>query len=72
MHLNSLSESNERLTVLLSQFDWSHGFIVHTFLERHRSAVVAVMQAKQLTSEFDLRAFVNYMAKDKASQIQLE
>lgn len=70
--MNTLNESNERLTVLLSLLDWTQGFKVSTFLKRHRSAVIDVVQAKQLTCEYDSRTLLYYIARENTQQIQIE
>lgn len=66
LFLNSLNESNERLTTVLSLLDWNRGFKCSTFLARHRSAVIDVVKSKNLKKEYDSTTDLLYLPKEEA------
>lgn len=69
MFLNSLSDSNDKLARILDLLDWSRGFKVSTFRKKHRSAVVDIINSKNLSRDFDSETLVYYIAKEDAMKI---
>ncbi|CAO1329840.1 unnamed protein product [Diamesa serratosioi] len=67
----TLEISNDKLKRLLSLLDWSGGFKVSSFLKRHRSAVVDVVEHKKLKLEYDSLTFLYFMSKEEAKSIVL-
>lgn len=70
--LNSLSESNEKLTKILDLLDWSRGFKISTFREKQRSAVVDTIDARNLSREFDSETLVYYKPKEDSLKMTVE
>lgn len=63
---------NEKLRIALSLLDWSGGYKVSSFLERHRSAVVDVVDSKQLQKEYDSLTLVYHMPRHEAIQMEID
>lgn len=71
LFLNTLNVSNERLRIALSLLDWSAGYKVSSFLERHRAAVVDVVNSQQLKKEYDSLTLVYHMPHDEAIHMEI-
>lgn len=67
-----MNPSNERLAKLLSLLDWNRGLKVSTFLDRHRSAIIDVVQQKQLSLEYDSLTCLYYLPNAEAMQLNYE
>lgn len=72
LFLNSLNCSNDRLKRAMSLLDWSTGYKVSSFLERHRQAVLDVVDEKQLQKEYDSQTALYYLPKEKAEEFVVE
>lgn len=71
MFLNTLNDSVERLYRALVLLDWTRGCKVSSFLDRHRPAVLKVVNLKQLTKEFDSKTVVYYMSSAEAAALDV-
>lgn len=72
MFLNSLNtDSIEKLSRALALLDWSHGLKVSSFLDRHRPAVLRVVDSKQLTNEYDSNTALYYMSRTEAAALDV-
>lgn len=69
--MNTLNESNERLTNLLSLIDWSSGFHVSTLRKRHHSAVLDVIGLKKLKCFHDDETLLYYMPKEESRNLEI-
>lgn len=72
MFLNTLSDSNVKLAKILDMLDWSRGFKASTFRDKHRSAVVDTVTAKNLSREFDSETLLYYMPKEDAVKLTVK
>ncbi|XP_055838916.1 uncharacterized protein LOC129906945 [Episyrphus balteatus] len=73
LFLNTLNPSNERLRIALSLLDWSGGYKVSSFLERHRPAVLDVVDTQlHLQKEYDSLTLVYHMPRDEAIQMEID
>lgn len=63
----SLETSNEKLRTALRLADWSIGVKVTTYLERYRSAILDIVQEKNLKIESDVHLFEFFMTKEEAN-----
>jgi hypothetical protein len=68
MFVYTLELSNEKLKRALNLIDWSGGLKVSSFLKRHRSAVLDVVQNKQLKIEYDSLTFLYFLSKEEAKK----
>jgi hypothetical protein len=64
----TLDLSNEKLRRALSLIDWSAGFKVSSFLKRHRSAVLDVVQEKKLKLEYDSHCYLYFLSKEEVKK----
>lgn len=64
----TLELSNEKLKRALNLIDWSTGLKVSSFLKRHRSAVIDVVQSKKLKIEYDSLTFLYFLSKEEAKK----
>lgn len=64
----TLELSNEKLKRALRLVDWSRGPKVSSFLKRHRSAVLDVVQEKKLKIEYDSHTFLYFLSKEEAKK----
>lgn len=72
LFVNTLNKSLDRLTQAISLLDWTHGFKVSSFLERHRPAVINVIDSKNLKREYDSKTLLYFMPRNEASQLETE
>lgn len=72
LFVNTLSKLNNRLTTLLSLLDWTYGFKVSTFLAKHRSAVLDVVDSKKLNKEFDSLTSIYYLPRSEATKLDIQ
>ncbi|XP_055918700.1 uncharacterized protein LOC129950806 [Eupeodes corollae] len=72
LFLSTLNPSNERLRIALSLLDWSRGYKVSSFLERHRPAVVSVVESYKLHKEYDSLTLVYHMPRSEAIQMKID
>lgn len=71
MFLNTLNESNDRLTRLLSLIDWRHEYLISNIRKIHRAAVVEAIESKQLRRLNDDEAFLYYMPKEECRNFKI-
>lgn len=69
--LNTLDESNMRLKSLLSLLDWSPIDIVSTLRKKHRSAVIEVIETKNLIRNFDEETLLYYLPKEESQNLKV-
>lgn len=68
LFIYTLDLSNEKLRRALSLIDWSTGIKVSSFLKRHRSAVLDVVQEKKLKLEYDSHTFLYLLSKEEVKK----
>lgn len=68
LFIYTLELSNEKLKRALRLTDWSVGLKVSSFLKRHRSAVLDVVQEKKLKVEYDSHTFLYFLSKEDAKK----
>lgn len=68
MFVYTLELSNEKLKRALNLVDWSRGVKVSSFLKRHRSAIIDVVQEKKLKVEYDSLTFLYFLSKEEAKK----
>lgn len=68
LFIYTLELSNEKLKRALRLIDWSVGLKVSSFLKRHRSAVLDVVQEKKLKVEYDSHTILYFLSKEEAKK----
>lgn len=71
LFLNSLNPSNEKLVTALNLLDWTNGYKVSSFLQRHRPAVLDVVESKKLEKEYDSLTVLYYLPRADAEQFDI-
>lgn len=73
LFLNTLNKnSTERLKKVLSLLDWTRGYQISTFLARHHSAVIDVLDEKHLYRETeDTLTSLYFLPRSKAAELEI-
>ncbi|XP_055598405.1 uncharacterized protein LOC129747982 [Uranotaenia lowii] len=66
----TLSSTNDILERALNLLNWDHGFKISGFLERHRSAVISVFEAKGLRKVFESCTPLYYLSCKQARELK--
>lgn len=53
-------------------FNWSNGIKVSSFMARHHSIVLSVIESKELKIEFDSYTNLYYYPKEKSKMLEIE
>lgn len=64
--------STNALQRALNLLDWNQGFKVSSFLARHRSAVLEVIDERGLRKEYDTCTYLYYMPREESVKLTLE
>lgn len=71
MFIYTLEKTCHKLKRALLLLDWSKGYKISSFLQRHRSAVLEVVDSKKLEREYDSLTYLYFLPKDEAKNMKL-
>lgn len=70
VYFDCLSESNERLLILLDLLDYSNGFRFMHVRSKHYPVMSEIIKRKQLVLEYDCPNLLYYLPKERAIELQ--